>query len=102
RQYARDRLVEAGEGEAVRDRHRDSFLALAEEAEPELWRAVAWVERLESEHDNLRTALEWCAGHSAEAGLRLAGGRWGVWGVRRGRCGGSGRRGAISWRPTGG
>ena len=36
RQYARERLLEAGEAEAVRERHRDWFLALAEQAEPEL------------------------------------------------------------------
>ena len=36
RQYARERLMESGGGEAVRERHRDYFLALAEEAEPKL------------------------------------------------------------------
>ena len=49
RQYARERLLEAGEAAAVRDRHLDWFLALAEEAEPELRGASqsAWLERLE-------------------------------------------------------
>src|SRR5262249_14432356 len=36
RQYARDRLVEAEEGERVRGSHRDYFLALAEEIAPKL------------------------------------------------------------------
>jgi predicted ATPase/class 3 adenylate cyclase len=35
RQYARDRLLETGEAAAVRGRHRDWCLALAERAEPE-------------------------------------------------------------------
>ena len=61
RQYARDRLLESREAEAVRERHRDWYLALAEEAEPELLgeHQVMWLERWESEHDNLRVALEW-------------------------------------------
>ena len=60
RQYARDRLLEAGEAAAVRERHRDWFLALAEAAEPELRGAGPgrWLERLEAEHDNLRAALD--------------------------------------------
>src|SRR5437762_4970678 len=36
RQYARDRLLESGEAEALRDRHLAYFLTLAEQAEPEL------------------------------------------------------------------
>src|SRR5262245_42819181 len=82
RQYARDRLLEAGESEAAREQHCDWFLALAEEAEPQLWREVAWVERLEREHDNLRTALEWCAASSPETGLRLAGALHWFWHIR--------------------
>src|SRR5207249_3491771 len=61
RQYARDRLLESGETETWRARHRDHFLKMAEEAEPELTGTdqAAWLARLEVEHDNLRTALEW-------------------------------------------
>ena len=33
RQYARERLVESGGAEAIRDRHRDYFVALAEDAD---------------------------------------------------------------------
>jgi predicted ATPase len=36
RQYARDRLLEQGEGQAWRDRHLAVFAALAKEAEPHL------------------------------------------------------------------
>jgi tetratricopeptide (TPR) repeat protein len=82
RQYARDRLSEAGEGDTVRGRHLAGFLALAEEAEPELWRNAAWSERLETEHDNLRAALDWCGSSSPETGLRLAGALEWFWRIR--------------------
>jgi non-specific serine/threonine protein kinase len=61
RQYARDRLVEGGEGDAIRGRHVEDFLVIAEEAEPNLEgaRQSEWLRRLEDEHDNLRAALEW-------------------------------------------
>ena len=36
RQYARERLVESGGAEAIRERHRDYFVALAEEADKKL------------------------------------------------------------------
>jgi tetratricopeptide (TPR) repeat protein len=85
RQYGRDRLAEAGEVEATRDRHRDWFLALAERAKPELIGPdqVAWLDRLEAERDNLRAALEWALERGpAEPGLRLAGALWRFWFVR--------------------
>jgi tetratricopeptide (TPR) repeat protein len=72
RQYARDRLLEAGEGALTRSRHLAFFLALAEEAEPMLATDVVWSERLEVEYDNLRAALEWCDNSSPAMGLRLA------------------------------
>jgi non-specific serine/threonine protein kinase len=61
RQYARDRLVESGGSDAVRGSHLEYFLALAEEAEPQLQGPdqQSWLERLETEHDNLRAALDW-------------------------------------------
>jgi predicted ATPase/class 3 adenylate cyclase len=74
RQYARERLVENGGTEAVRARHRDYFLALAEEADKKLLGAeqADWLRRLEKEHDNLRSALEWSdAEAQAREDLRL-------------------------------
>lgn len=62
RQYARERLFEAGEAERVRNRHLAYFHALVRRAAPELTSAeqVVWLHRLQREHDNLRLALEWC------------------------------------------
>jgi predicted ATPase/class 3 adenylate cyclase len=62
RQYARDELLEAGEGEGTRDRHLAYFLEMAETASPELrTRAneLQWLKLLETEFDNIRTAIEW-------------------------------------------
>ncbi|MCX6046720.1 MAG: tetratricopeptide repeat protein [Chloroflexi bacterium] len=75
RQYAREKLLEAGESETVRAQHLAFFLQLAEEVEPKLRTAaqLIWLPRLDLEHDNLRAALQWARGSGAlEAGLRLA------------------------------
>ena len=75
RHYARDRLLESGETDGVRHHHLGWFLAYAERAEPELGAAdgPSWMDRLDAEHDNLQSALEWAeiaARH--ETVLRLA------------------------------
>lgn len=75
REYALERLVEAGEADELRARHADYFLALAEQAAPALIGAhqAAWLDRLQQEHDNLRAALQWFAKRGlADQGLRLA------------------------------
>lgn len=86
RQYARDRLLEIGEGELSRDRHLEYFTTFAETAEPELKgpQQKKWLDWLEAEHDNLRAALEWSIAtpNGAEAGLRLCGAVWRFWYVR--------------------
>jgi predicted ATPase len=74
-EYAREKLEERGEAEEVRSVHAAYFLALAQEAEPELSGAeqLAYLERLESEHDNMRAALSWSLESEPESALRLAG-----------------------------
>jgi non-specific serine/threonine protein kinase len=75
RQYAQEKLVEEGAVDHLREAHRDWYLTLAEQAARELRgpREDPWLERLETEHDNLRAALEWSKAEreGAEAGLRL-------------------------------
>jgi len=76
RAYGLDRLEAAGGGAATRERHAAYYLTLAEAAEPELTgvEQARWLERLEREHDNLRTALYRARGSGGvEMGLRLAG-----------------------------
>jgi predicted ATPase/DNA-binding CsgD family transcriptional regulator len=85
RQYGWERLEEAGEAAHVREQHAGYYLAVAEEAEPELKGEgqVAWLERLEREHDNLRVAMAWLLerGESEEA-ARLGWSLWLFWGIR--------------------
>jgi predicted ATPase/DNA-binding SARP family transcriptional activator len=61
RQYAHDRLREAGEEASVRGRHLSYFVRLVQEAEPGLrgGEQAVWLDRLEREHDNLHAAIEW-------------------------------------------
>ena len=86
RQYAGDRLGERGEAEAVQGRAASWFLALAEEAEPQLRgpEQASWLGRLEAEHDNLRASLAWeeRRAEGGEDGLRLVGALWLFWWVR--------------------
>ena len=79
REYAEERLAEAGELVAARRAHAYYFLALAERADHKLRGPDqrAWWLRLEREHDNLRAALRWLLDQDDAAeravGLRLAG-----------------------------
>jgi predicted ATPase/class 3 adenylate cyclase len=75
RQFAWETLVEAGEDQALRARHRDWCLALAEAVEFATPGATAWLARLAAEVDNLRAALEWegPAGDDGSKRLRLGG-----------------------------
>jgi tetratricopeptide (TPR) repeat protein len=75
RTYAREKL--AGEDElATRSRHLEFFLQLAQTALPHLRgpESAQWVHRLDTEHDNLRAALDWASQSPQRhaAGLRLA------------------------------
>jgi tetratricopeptide (TPR) repeat protein len=85
RQYAWQKLVESGEQDQIQDRHLDYYMHLAETAEPHLQgsESVAWLERLDADKDNLRTALAWSLTRDdSERGLRLAGALWLFWWIR--------------------
>ncbi len=87
RQYAREKLVEAGEEENIRMRHLAYFVKLAQQAEPELYRAnqLYWWEKLSAEFDNIRAALEWAVKSDAKAGLQLMTDSWLFWVARSDR-----------------
>jgi predicted ATPase/class 3 adenylate cyclase len=76
RQYALERLSEAGEGDAARTRHLAFYLRLAETARPELLgpQQAVWLGRLDLERENLLAAHAWCdrADGGGVLGLRLA------------------------------
>ena len=61
REYAGEKLVEAGEQEQICGVHALFFLALAGEAEGELAgpRQGEWLSRLDTDLDNLREAMRW-------------------------------------------
>jgi len=75
RQFALERLAEAGEEAATRHRHLADMLDLAEQARDALTGPAegSWLSRLDLERDNLLAALAWCehAPDGAARGLRL-------------------------------
>jgi tetratricopeptide (TPR) repeat protein len=82
REYALEALEASGETEEVRDRLLDYFLALVEEAEPNLTGADQreWYDRLAVEHDNVGEALGYaCDSGDGERALMLAGTIWRYW-----------------------
>jgi predicted ATPase/class 3 adenylate cyclase len=84
REYAAARLEESDETRHLDRRHAQFFLALAEEAEPNLpaYRRE-WINRLDAEHDNIRAALDWFeASGETQNVLRLAGAVMWFWYVR--------------------
>ncbi len=75
-EYARERLQESGEAQAVRKRHAEYFVHLAERAAPEFRQShqYHWFQRLDIEHENLRVALAWTLNHNEpELAVRLVG-----------------------------
>jgi tetratricopeptide (TPR) repeat protein len=83
RQYARDRLAEAGEAMAVREWHRAFFLRLAEEAQDGARgapRPAEHLQQIDRERDNFLAALDECIqSGAAEEGLRVAVALWRAW-----------------------
>jgi predicted ATPase len=88
-QYAETHLAAVpGDHAAVRQGHAAYYLMLAERAEHELLgdAQTTWLDRLEAEHENLRTVLAWSRDPATnELGLRLAGLLGQFWRVR-GHC----------------
>ncbi|HEX5809103.1 MAG TPA: hypothetical protein VFY25_10595, partial [Anaerolineales bacterium] len=77
RQYAMEKLVESGEAASVRTRHMEHFLQSmqrATDAEPRIFgqEDIAWLDQMELEHDNLRSALEWATSNHPRQALQLA------------------------------
>jgi predicted ATPase len=62
-EYAGEKLVESGEQAELERRHARYFLQLLERTQAELYgpQQAEWMARLESEHENFRTALSWAS-----------------------------------------
>jgi predicted ATPase/DNA-binding CsgD family transcriptional regulator len=86
REFAAERLEEAGEAEAQRKAHAHYFADFAERVEPQLTGATQkeCIDRLDREHDNLRAALKWSlhTPDGAEVGMRLTGALGRFWSAR--------------------
>src|SRR5258708_37758271 len=97
KEYARDRLAEAGESDLARHAHLAYFTGLAETADPHLRRAeqLEWLATLEVEHDNIAVALRGVlAAGEARGAMRLAAAAgWDLW------AGGGQGRGPRACRP---
>jgi predicted ATPase len=84
-EFAREKLGESAEAEEIKRVHAQYFLALVEEAYPELKGPdqLEWLERLEAEHDNMRAALTWALERiEVEVALRMGGALSWFWSVR--------------------
>lgn len=83
RQYGLERLREHGLEAEFRQRHRAYFENMVERAAKEWFGPdqEQWLTRLLREHNNVRSALEFCLTHpgEAEAGLRMASALWFFW-----------------------
>ena len=85
-EYAEERLAASDEEETIRRRHLGFYLDLVEEAESHLISGVdaLWIDRIETEHDNIRSALAWALNDSRDPadrtlGLHMAGALWLFW-----------------------
>ncbi|MER7888507.1 BTAD domain-containing putative transcriptional regulator [Micromonospora sp. NPDC094482] len=82
KEYAANRLAEAGESDLARRAHLAYFTELAETAEPHLRRAeqLQWLATLQAEHDNIGSAMRGALGAGeAQAAMRLAAGAGWYW-----------------------
>jgi tetratricopeptide (TPR) repeat protein len=85
REYALEQLAPAHDAIALRRRHAEHFLAMAERAaKVGSDERPAWDDRLERDHDNIRAAIEWAVQASeGDLGLRIAAAARSFW-FRRG------------------
>jgi predicted ATPase len=82
REYGTELLAERSETVEIGQRHAGYYLTLAEQAGSALTgpEALAWLARLDTEHDNLRAALRWAREqHDSAAALRLGASLWPFW-----------------------
>lgn len=84
REFAQEQCEASGEADEIRKRHGRTYLQLAERAEPELMGADGglWLDRLEREMDNLRSAADWAASTDRDCGLRMGASLWRLWQMR--------------------
>ncbi|MGC1461839.1 MAG: tetratricopeptide repeat protein, partial [Terracidiphilus sp.] len=83
REYALERLSESDDEAATRRAHAAYYLVLAEEGAEDAVAHPEWLDRLETEHDNFRTALDYLIKTGdAGWGLRLGAALFHFWETR--------------------
>jgi predicted ATPase/DNA-binding SARP family transcriptional activator len=88
RQYAFNQLTESGEATTTQDAHLNYYAGLLSNPDAQLHgpQQTVWLDRLEQEHDNLRTALSRALSRETpaqgEAGLTLGASIWEFWLMR--------------------
>jgi predicted ATPase/class 3 adenylate cyclase len=85
RQYGEEKLKEASETNKILSKHLHYFMELSESAEPKLKgpEVKEWLGKLETEHGNLESAIEWSLKNGdSEEGSRLAESMGNFWNMR--------------------
>jgi len=83
REYAVEKLEASAESVEVEMHHAEHFLGQAESLPRDVSVSREWLDRMETEHDNVRAALDrLVAAGDAQKTLALAGAMWRLWGVR--------------------
>ena len=85
REFAEAMLVDSDEEDEIRNRHALAYCARIEEAFPELTGRdrKSWLDALDADHDNLRSALSHCvSGGQVDSALRFAWSMWRYWQIR--------------------
>jgi predicted ATPase/DNA-binding SARP family transcriptional activator/Tfp pilus assembly protein PilF len=80
-QYAGEKLQQLGQYEETCGQHLDYFLALAEQGEAKLKGPdqLLWLNRLETEQQNMLAAITWGVTANLEGAARLAAANWLFW-----------------------
>jgi len=74
RQFAQQKLQSQKEEEAIRKRHLNYYIKMAEQSYEEQFELqLIWLNRLELEHDNMMAAMNWAEIHVPEEFVKLAG-----------------------------
>ena len=83
REYAGERLDLRGESADLRRRHAEFYARLGNAAQPHLrGPGREWLDRVEAEHDNFRSALSWSLEADVELGFRIAESLLSFWHLR--------------------
>lgn len=84
RSYGGEQLTKSGEVDNIRQRHLEHFHEFVRQAASVLMgpEQPVWLAKIETEYDNLRSALDWAMDHDPVTGLKLANALGRFWEIR--------------------